>query len=106
MRCSKCNTDTSDTILMSNCHVDKNALTGMSLAMENFLDQSYHTVICTSCIQEIERKFIEAETAHEFYFEGNNLVFSYHYHLKRGYCCRSKCRHCPYGYEQSLVASQ
>ena len=19
------------------------------------------------------------------------------YHLKRGYCCQSNCRHCPYG---------
>ncbi|MEO0903077.1 MAG: DUF5522 domain-containing protein, partial [Bacteroidota bacterium] len=22
------------------------------------------------------------------------------YHLKRGYCCESGCRHCPYGYNK------
>ena len=21
------------------------------------------------------------------------------YHLKRGYCCQSNCKHCPYGYD-------
>jgi hypothetical protein len=26
------------------------------------------------------------------------LVFTEKYHLKRGYCCESGCRHCPYGY--------
>ena len=26
-------------------------------------------------------------------------VFTAQYHLKRGYCCESACRHCPYGFE-------
>ncbi|NVJ63616.1 MAG: hypothetical protein HWD84_05240 [Flavobacteriaceae bacterium] len=26
-------------------------------------------------------------------------VFTESYHLKRGYCCESGCRHCPYGYD-------
>lgn len=25
------------------------------------------------------------------------IVFTEQYHLKRGYCCQSGCRHCPYG---------
>ncbi len=33
----------------------------------------------------------------DFYYEGPNLVFTAAYHLKRGYCCGSNCRHCPYG---------
>jgi hypothetical protein len=32
----------------------------------------------------------------DFYLEGPNLVFTAAYHLKRGYCCNSGCRHCPY----------
>jgi 2-iminoacetate synthase ThiH len=24
------------------------------------------------------------------------LVFTAYYHLKRGYCCHSGCRHCPF----------
>jgi len=26
--------------------------------------------------------------------------FTEQYHLKRGYCCESGCRHCPYGYDK------
>jgi hypothetical protein len=26
------------------------------------------------------------------------IVFTEHYLLKRGYCCKSGCRHCPYGF--------
>jgi hypothetical protein len=34
----------------------------------------------------------------DFYFtpEGH-VVWTEVYHLKRGYCCQSGCRHCPYG---------
>jgi hypothetical protein len=32
----------------------------------------------------------------DFYLEGPYVVFTAAYHLKRGYCCNSDCRHCPY----------
>ncbi|WP_323756859.1 DUF5522 domain-containing protein [Roseivirga sp.] len=28
------------------------------------------------------------------------MVFTEKYHLKRGYCCKNGCRHCPYGYKK------
>ena len=34
--------------------------------------------------------------AEDFYMEDGYLVFTAAYHLKRGYCCNSSCRHCPY----------
>jgi len=27
------------------------------------------------------------------------LVFTEHYHKKRGYCCGNACLHCPYNHE-------
>jgi hypothetical protein len=30
------------------------------------------------------------------YRDGPYLVFTRQYHLRRGYCCGSGCRHCPY----------
>ncbi|MDB4925310.1 MAG: hypothetical protein JWR23_1366 [Mucilaginibacter sp.] len=30
--------------------------------------------------------------------EEGNFVFTEAYHLKRGYCCENKCRHCPWHY--------
>ena len=32
----------------------------------------------------------------DFYFDGEFMVFTAAYHLKRNYCCNSDCRHCPY----------
>jgi 2-iminoacetate synthase ThiH len=32
----------------------------------------------------------------DFYREGAYVVFTARYHLRRGYCCESGCRHCPF----------
>lgn len=31
--------------------------------------------------------------------EEGYFVFTRQYHLQRGECCESGCRHCPYGFE-------
>jgi hypothetical protein len=36
------------------------------------------------------------ESSEEYYFENGFLVFTAAYHLKRGSCCGSRCRHCPF----------
>ena len=28
------------------------------------------------------------------------IVFTEKFHLKRGHCCKSGCKHCPYGYDK------
>ena len=33
----------------------------------------------------------------DYYVDGGKFVFTAAYHQRRGYCCNSKCRHCPYG---------
>ncbi|HLM01386.1 MAG TPA: DUF5522 domain-containing protein [Pyrinomonadaceae bacterium] len=32
----------------------------------------------------------------DYYFENGLMVLTAHFLLKRGYCCRNGCRHCPY----------
>jgi hypothetical protein len=34
--------------------------------------------------------------AEDFYYENGLMVFTAAYHLKRGTCCNSGCRHCPF----------
>lgn len=34
----------------------------------------------------------------DYYIENGYWVFKAWHHLKRGYCCESGCRHCPYGF--------
>jgi hypothetical protein len=31
-----------------------------------------------------------------YYLENGKVVFTPKYHLERGYCCGSGCRHCPF----------
>ncbi|MCS6821942.1 MAG: DUF5522 domain-containing protein [Microscillaceae bacterium] len=40
-------------------------------------------------------------TPEDYYFNEQGLmVFTEAYHLKRGYCCKSGCKHCPYRKKQ------
>jgi hypothetical protein len=32
----------------------------------------------------------------DYYREGRLIIFTEAFHLKRGYCCGNKCKHCPY----------
>ena len=41
----------------------------------------------------------ELRFGEDYYFNENGfMVFTAAYLLKRGYCCESGCRHCPYGF--------
>ncbi|MBL6610730.1 MAG: hypothetical protein ISP51_01605 [Flavobacteriaceae bacterium] len=46
------------------------------------------------------KKPIEPEEG-DYYTENGYRVFTEKYHLKRGYCCQSGCRHCPYGFDKN-----
>ncbi len=37
----------------------------------------------------------------DYYIENGLYVFTEKYHLKRGYCCKSSCRHCPWDYAKN-----
>ena len=40
------------------------------------------------------------EGADFYYNEKGLMVLTAKFHLERGYCCGSGCRHCPYSYEK------
>lgn len=43
----------------------------------------------------------ESLTQEDYYLSPEGYkVFTELYHLKRGYCCESGCKHCPYGYDK------
>ena len=42
----------------------------------------------------------------DFYWEKGLMVFTEAYHKKRGYCCESGCRHCPYGFRKEAPGDQ
>ena len=40
----------------------------------------------------------EVQEGRDYYLENGLLVFTATFLSKRGYCCESGCRHCPYDY--------
>ena len=57
--------------------------------------------VCRKCVTQFHRENSLVKTplkpmAGDFYFENGLVVFTAAYHLRRGYCCGSNCRHCPY----------
>ncbi|MCS6983594.1 MAG: cysteine-rich CWC family protein [Leptospiraceae bacterium] len=80
-----------------------------------FLQKTYYGCLCVFCLLELNelvRQSLEEdfplnpqhlrEGVH-FYIEGGKLVFTEYYHILRGYCCGSLCRHCAYGYKGKKV---
>jgi hypothetical protein len=61
--------------------------------------------ICRDCVMAFHRVNATAPgpaaLPGEFYFEHGLVVFTEAYHLRRGYCCASRCRHCPYSTARS-----
>ena len=51
-------------------------------------------------IEDEERSDAELKEGVDYYLEDGLFVFTSVYLLKRGYCCESGCRHCPYGYKK------
>lgn len=43
-----------------------------------------------------------SKLAEEDYYlsEEGFIIFTEAYHLKRGHCCKSGCKHCPYGFNK------
>ncbi|HEX3662838.1 MAG TPA: DUF5522 domain-containing protein [Acidobacteriaceae bacterium] len=50
-----------------------------------------------------DRPLVEGE---DFYREGPYVVFTEAYHRRRGVCCGSGCRHCPWRERSPAVARQ
>ncbi len=41
-----------------------------------------------------------------YYNEDGFMVFTESYHLRRGYCCNSNCKHCPYNQKDEKSSEQ
>lgn len=48
------------------------------------------------------KDMLKKNTKGDFYLSEQGFrIFTQKYHLKRGYCCKSACKHCPYGYDKN-----
>jgi len=51
-----------------------------------------------------EPKLVEGRDQ-DYYWEGPYMVFTEKYLRQRGYCCKSGCRHCPYGFNDPATTA-
>ena len=56
-------------------------------------------------IYKMYNKRIPLEKGDYYTNEQGYKVFTEQYHLKRGYCCKSGCKHCPYNYDKNTDSS-
>jgi len=49
------------------------------------------------------KKPIPLEEGDYYYNEQGYRVFTEKYHLKRGYCCKNGCKHCPFNYDKKRI---
>ncbi len=47
-------------------------------------------------LRVVKEKLQRLQEGPDFYWEGSAMVFTSAFHQRRGYCCGSGCRHCPY----------
>jgi hypothetical protein len=84
----------------------------LSEATSDFLAKTQFDCLCATCLLHFEN-LVTTSKAHHFpqkgdvfvenlhyYTENNYWVFTEMFHLLRGHCCKSGCRHCPYGFKK------
>ena len=63
--------------------------------------------ICRACVMQFHRNKNSGSTPKilpgDFYLDNGLMVFTADYHQRRGWCCGSGCRHCPYETKLRLV---
>lgn len=42
----------------------------------------------------------------DYTIENGLWVFTKEYHLKRGYCCKSMCKNCPWNYKKKEILTE
>jgi hypothetical protein len=88
--------------------------TSVSKQTFQFLEKASWGCLCVNCLREINGtlsslvnetfpKPDEQREGFHYYRENGFFVFTEKYHLLRGSCCQSGCRHCPYGFKKSIV---
>lgn len=105
--CAKCNTKfTCKAGDITNCQCYAVQLSDETKA---FLAKTSFNCLCKNCLEKTEwnvqiarkhqfptQKVMLIEGLH-YYKEAGYFVFTELYHMLRGNCCKSGCRHCPYG---------
>jgi len=85
----------------------------LTAATRAYLKKTHYDCLCNRCLAELDRLVEKAQRLPfprrprelveglHFYMENGMFVFTEFYHIQKGNCCRSGCRHCAYGFRRS-----
>ncbi len=79
---------------ISACHCSKVELNDLEL---KFVAAKHKGCLCNACLRDVKKVF---QSMPEFYIENGFYVFTERFLLKRGFCCKNGCRHCPFGFKR------
>jgi hypothetical protein len=51
-------------------------------------------------LKKLSTKQKQVQNIHYYFNENGLMVFTERYHQERGYCCKSGCKHCPFGFKK------
>lgn len=75
-----------------------------------YLQKTEYDCLCNKCLDELNRmviklsekpfdpKIFNAPEGEYYYRENGLVVLTELYHIAKGHCCQSGCRHCAYGF--------
>lgn len=99
LKCTRCGESFTCGAVKSHCWC-------MDLPIVENIPKVYGTCLCKNCLQffaqEEGKSRKDLEEGKHFYLENGFTVFTEEYHLNRGYCCNSGCRHCPYSETETV----
>lgn len=84
------------------------ACSGIKLQAETskYLSNTQYSCLCNTCLLELDKCIADIQQQQDdkllehrdYYMENGFMVFTERFHIRRGHCCKSGCRHCAYGY--------
>lgn len=100
-KCLRCQTEFTcliETIQTCSCSSAK-----LSAQTRQFLKKTKWNCLCNPCLTHFEQLVNSNFANHplqeniHYYMENGLVVFTELFHIQKGKCCGSGCRHCPYG---------
>lgn len=78
----------------------------LKIAVQERIAEYVQTITPQNALDNIAKDLPKSEKMVEgidYYInEDGNFVFTAWHHLKRGYCCKNGCKHCPYGFTKDI----
>ena len=91
------------------------SLVPLSNETKSFLANTFYDCMCGVCLEKLNQQ-VAMEKQYPFPDRGGDIIEGIHYYkeedyrvftefylISRGYCCRSGCRHCPYGFKKKWM---